>query len=56
MSAVTTDASDNAAGDPEVTLDASGDSNFSVGGTIDFGGTEEAGSYSATFNVSVEYT
>lgn len=50
------DAADNAAGDPEVTLDASGDGSFSVGGTINLDGSEEAGIFTGLFNVSVEYS
>lgn len=50
------DAADNAAGDPEVTLDAAGDASFSVGGEIDVDASTTAGVYTGTFNVSVEYS
>ena len=40
----------------EVTLDGAGDGSFTVGGTITFDGSEVAGVYSATFDVSVEYS
>jgi len=56
LSSFVTDAANNGAGDPEVTLDGSGDGSFNVGGTITFDGSEVAGTFSATFNVSVEYT
>ncbi len=41
---------------PEISLDGSGDGDFSVGGTLTFDGNEAAGEYSATFTVEVEYT
>ncbi|MGB3712743.1 MAG: DUF4402 domain-containing protein [Erythrobacter sp.] len=49
-------ASDNGVGGPEVTLDVNGVATFEVGGTINLGGTEEAGVFSGTFDVSVEYS
>lgn len=51
-----TDAADNAAGDPEVSLDAAGDASFSVGGEITIESDDPAGIYTGTFNVSVEYS
>ncbi len=36
-------------------LDTAGDGSFLVGGRLVFDGTEVAGNYSGTFNVSVEY-
>ncbi|MEM8724861.1 MAG: DUF4402 domain-containing protein [Pseudomonadota bacterium] len=50
--------SDNNAtsGDPEVTLDGTGDASFTVGGTITIDGSEEAGLFEGTFDVSVEYS
>lgn len=38
-----------------VTLDGAGDGTFTVGGTIHIDGTESAGVFDGTFNVSVEY-
>jgi hypothetical protein len=38
-----------------VTTDASGDANFTVGGTIAVSATQAAGVYSNTFQVSVDY-
>lgn len=40
----------------EVTLDGAGDATFIVGGTINLDGTEVPGVFSATFDVSVEYS
>ena len=40
----------------EVTLDAAGGGSFQVGGTINLDGTESAGIYDGTFNVSVAYS
>jgi hypothetical protein len=40
----------------EVTLDGSGDGSFTVGGTINFDGSEEPGVYTGSFSVSVEYS
>lgn len=48
--------SENGAGGPEVTLDGAGDATFDVGGTITLDGTEEAGVFDGTFDVSVEYS
>lgn len=48
--------SENGGSGPEVTLDAAGDAAFDVGGTITLDGTEEAGVFDATFDVSVEYS
>ncbi len=50
--------SDNNAtsGDPEVTLDGTGNASFTVGGTITIDGSEEAGLFEGTFDVSVEYS
>lgn len=50
--------SDNNAtsGDPEVTLDGTGDASFTVGGTITIDGSEEAGLFEGSFDVSVEYS
>lgn len=48
--------SENGSSGPEVTLDASGDATFDVGGTIDLDGSEVPGIYSGTFAVSVEYS
>ena len=50
--------SDNNAtsGDPEVTLDGTGNATFTVGGTITIDGSEEAGLFEGTFDVSVEYS
>ncbi|MEQ8410395.1 MAG: DUF4402 domain-containing protein [Erythrobacter sp.] len=43
------------AGD-EITLDGSGDGSFTVGGSIEFDGSEAAGIYTGSFDVSVEYS
>ncbi len=43
-------------GDPEVDLDGTGNGSFTVGGTINIDGTEEAGLFEGTFDVSVEYS
>lgn len=51
-----TDAAANGAGDPEVTLDATGAASFSVGGDLNIDATDPAGVYTGTFNVSVEYS
>jgi hypothetical protein len=40
----------------EVTLDAAGRSSFLVGGDLTFDGSELAGVYTGTFDVSVEYS
>ena len=48
--------SENGGSGPEVTLDAAGDASFDVGGTISLDGSEEAGVFDATFDVSVEYS
>lgn len=40
----------------EVTLDGSGTGAFGVGGDLTFDGTEVAGVYQGTFDVSVDYT
>lgn len=40
----------------EVTLDAAGTSSFLVGGDLTFDGSELAGVYTGTFDVSVEYS
>ncbi|MEE4201210.1 DUF4402 domain-containing protein [Erythrobacter sp.] len=41
---------------PEVTLDGDGDGDFAVGGTITLDGSEAAGVFSGSFDVSVEYS
>ena len=51
-----TDAADNAAGDPEVTLDGDGNGSFNVGGDITIESDDPAGIYTGSFNVSVEYS
>jgi len=48
--------SENGATGPEVTLDTDGDATFDVGGTITLDGSEVAGIYDGTFDVSVEYS
>lgn len=48
--------SENGGTGPEVQLDGSGDATFDVGGTITLDGTEEAGVFDATFDVTVEYS
>lgn len=48
--------SENGGSGPEVTLDGLGDGTFNVGGTITLDGSEEAGVFDATFDVSVEYS
>lgn len=48
--------SENGGSGPEVTLDGSGDATFDVGGTITLDGTEEAGVFEGTFDVSVDYS
>ncbi len=48
--------SENGTGGPEVTLDGTGNATFDVGGTITLDGTEAAGVFSGTFDVSVEYS
>lgn len=40
----------------EVSLDSAGEAGFSVGGDLNFDGTEVPGSYTGTFSVSVEYS
>jgi hypothetical protein len=53
------DAAENTAGATsfyEVTLDSSGLGAFQVGGDLTFDGTEVAGVYTGTFDVSVEYS
>jgi len=45
----------NAAGN-EITLDGAGEGDFTVGGTINFDGSEVAGIYTGSFDVSVEYS
>lgn len=40
----------------EITLDGSGDGSFTVGGSIEFDGSEVAGIYTGSFDVSVEYS
>ncbi len=49
-------ASENGTGGPEVTLDGAGEATFDVGGTITLDGSEEAGTFDGTFDVSVEYS
>lgn len=56
LSSFVTDAADNAAGNPEVNLDASGAASFSVGGEITIESDDPAGIYTGSFNVSVEYS
>lgn len=51
-----TSSENDAGGNPEVTLDASGDGTFDVGGTITLDGSEDAGVFSGTFDVSVDYS
>ncbi|MHA7820612.1 MAG: DUF4402 domain-containing protein [Erythrobacter sp.] len=48
--------SENGGSGPEVTLDGTGDGTFDVGGTITLDGSEEAGVFDGTFDVSVEYS
>ncbi len=48
--------SENGGTGPEVTLDGAGDATFDVGGTITLDGSEEAGQFDGTFDVSVEYS
>lgn len=48
--------SENGASGAEVTLDAAGDATFNVGGTITLDGSEVAGTYDGTFDVTVEYS
>ncbi len=48
--------SENGGSGPEVTLNGTGDATFDVGGTITLDGSEEAGVFEATFDVSVEYS
>ncbi|MEE4206668.1 MAG: DUF4402 domain-containing protein [Erythrobacter sp.] len=40
----------------EITLDGAGDGSFTVGGSITFDGSEVAGIYTGSFDVSVEYS
>ncbi len=48
--------SENGGSGPEVTLDGAGTATFDVGGTITLDGTEDAGQFDGTFDVSVEYS
>lgn len=48
--------SENGGSGPEVTLDGTGSATFDVGGTITLDGSEEAGQFDGTFDVSVEYS
>jgi len=48
--------SQNGATGPEVTLDGVGAATFDVGGTITLDGSEAAGLFNGTFDVSVEYS
>lgn len=48
--------SENGGTGPEVTLDGAGDATFDVGGTITLDGSEAAGVFDGTFDVSVEYS
>ncbi|KPP90640.1 DUF4402 domain-containing protein [Erythrobacter sp. HL-111] len=50
------DAFTSSASGNEITLDGSGEGDFTVGGTITFDGSEVAGIYSGSFDVSVEYS
>lgn len=56
LTAFTSSATNATTGDPEVTLDGVGDGSFTVGGTITLDGSEEAGLFEGTFDVSVEYS
>lgn len=59
LNAFTSDAPVNSSGPTsfyEVQLDGTGAASFSVGGTIVIDGSEVAGTYDGTFNVSVEYS
>ncbi|MEM9500291.1 MAG: DUF4402 domain-containing protein [Pseudomonadota bacterium] len=56
LSAFTSSDTNATSGDPEVTLDGAGDATFTVGGTITVDGSEEAGLFEGTFDVSVEYS
>lgn len=44
------------AGNWETTLDASGEGSFTVGGDLNFDGSEVAGVYTGSYTVSVEYS
>ena len=48
--------SENGTSGPEVTLDGTGNASFDVGGTITLDGTEAAGVFEGTFDVSVDYS